>query len=212
MLCEVADLEVVREGRPALSLDRVVIERDGPTMISGPNASGKTTLLAVLGALVAPARGRVEVLQTRIWPAAEPARRAFRRRVVMCETEPLFFHGSVARNVAYGLRGIDVGPALEAVGALHLAARRPYTLSSGERRRADLARALVRRPRLLLLDEPTSHLDEAGARWVVTEIERLCADGTAVIFSNHADDRLRAIAHQEVALRSRPIGYPEGAS
>ncbi len=200
MLFEVRDLRVVRGQDCVLTLGHAALEKDGPVMICGPNGAGKSTLLAVLGGLITPSGGSVEVLGTRVWPSTEAVRLAFRRRVVMCEAEPLFFRGTVAQNVVYALSDVDPLPALEAVGALHLAERRTARLSTGERRRVDLARALVRKPELLLLDEPTSHLDEQGAAWVVAEIERLSSSGTAVVFSNHADERLSALAAHQLRL------------
>jgi len=200
VLAEARDLQVVRDGRVLLALEHVAIPGPGPAMVEGPNGSGKSTLLAVLAGLQPPTRGIVEVFGERLWPAAERTRRATRRGIVLCDSEPLFFRGTVAANVAFCAGGADAPAALAAFGAAGLAARRPGTLSTGERRRADLARALIRRPRLLLLDEPTSHLDAEGARWVLDAIRRICAAGTGVVFSNHGDRDLAALAAFRLTL------------
>ena len=90
-----------------LALEHAALPKDGPVMVSGANGAGKSTLLAVLGGLITPSGGRVDVLGTRVWPAAETARLAFRRRVVMCETEPLFFRGTVAPPADWNAPGFD---------------------------------------------------------------------------------------------------------
>ena len=124
--------------------------------VLGPNGSGKTTLLRVLGGLE---RAEGEVVLG-----------ACREEIAFVPQRPYFFRRSVAANVALALRNGArgeragrIGEALDRVGASHLARRRPSGLSAGELHRAALARALVARPRILLLDEPLGPLDDAGA-------------------------------------------------
>jgi tungstate transport system ATP-binding protein len=211
VLCDVRGLEVRKNPRALLRVEDLRLEALGPYLLSGPNGAGKTTLLSVLAALERPSAGTVEVLGERIWPAPETRRREFRRRAVLCETEPVFFRGDVLYNVNWGLGGGRRVSALEEVGAVALARRDPANLSTGERRRVDLARALARSPRLLLLDEPSAHLDDESASWLARTLERLAGEGVGVLFSCHADRRLAAIAREEIAL-ARIIHHGADAS
>ncbi|MFP4126377.1 MAG: ATP-binding cassette domain-containing protein, partial [Alphaproteobacteria bacterium] len=132
---------------------------DGALGLVGPSGSGKSTLLACLAGHLKPDAGRIAVGERVLFDRARrldvpPARRG----VGMVFQEALLFpHLSVRANLRYGARGRE--PALfarviDALGVGDLLDRRPGALSGGERQRVALGRALLARPRLLLLDEP----------------------------------------------------------
>jgi ABC-type Fe3+/spermidine/putrescine transport system ATPase subunit len=158
------------------------------TVLFGPSGSGKTTLLRVLAGLDAPQPGgpdtaRIALDDRRI---TDSSRRlaipgALRRTSLVAQQPALFPHLSVAANIAYGLRQLDraarairVEEMLEVVDGKDLLNRRPRDLSGGEAQRIALARALVPRPRLLLLDEPLSALDGAASSGHARCYGRLC--------------------------------------
>lgn len=140
------------------------------TAIMGPSGAGKTTLLQCIAGVVRPSAGRVVLDGERLF---DREARVFvpphRRRVAMVfQSLALFPHLTVWENVAYGIRGTDARARrdlahawLERVRASGLADRAPSTLSGGEAQRVALARALASAPRLLLLDEPFSALNQA---------------------------------------------------
>ena len=130
----------------------------------GPSGCGKTTTLRLIAGFLYPDAGAVEVAGkdiTRIGPERRPSAMVF-------QNYALWPHMSVAKNVAFPLKvarvpraQIDqrVADVLDLVGLSHHASSRPARISGGEQQRAALARALVQRPKLLLLDEPLSNLD-----------------------------------------------------
>lgn len=130
----------------------------------GPSGCGKTTTLRLIAGFLYPDAGAVEVAGkdiTRLGPERRPSAMVF-------QNYALWPHMSVAKNVAFPLKvarvpraQIDqrVAEVLEMVGLSHHASSRPARISGGEQQRAALARALVQRPKLLLLDEPLSNLD-----------------------------------------------------
>jgi iron complex transport system ATP-binding protein len=165
--------------------------------IVGPNSSGKTTLLRVLSKVHAPERGEVWLRGT---PLGRLGRRAVAREVGVVPQElTLAFPVTVEELVLtgrypYGARRLfesaqDRERAREAMalaGVLDLGAQPVDTLSGGERQRALLARALAQEPRLLLLDEPTSHLDLRHQREIVGLLRRLNRDrGLTVLLVSH---------------------------
>ena len=158
----------------------------------GPSGSGKSTLVRALAGLVphfhgGRFRGRVEVCghDTR---RVRPAELAGAVATVFQDPEDQVVMTRVENEVAFGLENLGVPPheiwgrvekALESVGALHLWGRRAIELSGGELQRVCLAAALALRPRLLLLDEPTSQLDPDGAARFLEAVENL--DATVVL-------------------------------
>ena len=149
-------------------------------ILLGPSGCGKTTTLRMIAGFVAPTAGHVR-LGGRDITALPPWKR---NAGMVFQSYALFPHLTVAQNVAFGLetRGIGkteaqtrVADALRLVRLERLSERLPRELSGGQQQRLALARALVRRPRLLLLDEPLSNLDAKLRESVRVEIRELQA-------------------------------------
>ncbi len=167
------------------SLDFQIEALEGITVLFGPSGSGKSLTLQCVAGLVRPDEGRIvvggEVLfDSRAGVELPPQRR---RVGYVPQDYALFPHVTVAQNIAFGLDGWPrdrVGQAvdemLELMGLQGLAERRPRELSGGQQQRVALGRALVRRPRVLLLDEPFAALDtpvRAQLRQLVRDMQRL---------------------------------------
>ncbi|MCK8784435.1 ABC transporter ATP-binding protein [Roseomonas sp. NAR14] len=170
----------------------------------GGSGSGKSTLLRLIAGFDAPDSGRL-LLEGRDLAGLPPQHRPVN---MMFQAYALFPHLSVFDNVAYGLRreGVRgaalarrVDEALALVGLEGLARRRPHALSGGQRQRVALARSLVKRPRLLLLDEPLGALD-AGLRertgFELRALQRRLAEaqGTAFVMVTHDQEEALSLA------------------
>jgi len=163
------------------------------TAVVGPSGSGKTTLLHVLAGLELPDAGEVDVLGTDLTHLDRAARARLRGEHVgyIGQQPGLVATLSALENVelALALRGLPTDGAretLDAVGLEDRAEQRVSRLSTGERGRVAVARALAPRPELLLADEPTSRLDQANAIAVGTLFVRLARDfGAAVVCATH---------------------------
>jgi ABC-2 type transport system ATP-binding protein len=174
----------------------------------GPNGAGKTTLLALLLGLSVAEAGSLEVL-------GAPVRRALAlpRGVAGFLDGPGLYPALTARQnlVALSrLRGDDTGKVADVladVGLTDVADDRVRGFSLGMRQRLGLAAALLARPRLLVLDEPTNGLDPAGARHVHRLLARLAAEGTAVILSSHRMDDLAAMCSEVTILRTGRVVF-----
>jgi putative ABC transport system ATP-binding protein len=163
--------------------------------VTGRSGSGKTTLLLLLGGLLYPDQGRVEIGGEAIHDLGDEALAALRNEKIgfAPQTGSLLGALSVLDNVRLplhlaGRRGPSRARAMELLESLsvaHLAESLPRTLSGGEIRRAALARALAGSPDLVLADEPTSHLDEAGARDLMAALRGLAGRGTAFLLATH---------------------------
>jgi energy-coupling factor transport system ATP-binding protein len=200
-LATVAGLSFAYPGsQPALRDVSLSIEPGELVLLLGSSGSGKSTLLRALAGLVPHFHGgrfagRVDVLglDTR---RARPADLAGGVATLFQDPEDQVVMARAEHEVAFGLENLGVPPAdiraralqaLDSIGAADLAGRATYELSSGELQRVCLAAALALRPRLLLLDEPTSQLDPEGAESL---IELAVRSGAAVLVSEHRAERL----------------------
>jgi molybdate transport system ATP-binding protein len=181
------------------------------TAIFGPSGAGKTTLINVIAGLIAPARGRVAVdgavlLDTEAGidlPTHE------RRIGYVFQEARLFPHLNVKRNLLYGrwfapretwgasfdevVELLDIGPLLH---------RGTPQLSGGEKQRVAIGRALLASPRLLLLDEPLSSLDEARKQEVMPFLERLRdAARMPIVYVSHSVAEVKRLATTVVRMR-----------
>ncbi|MDT4893491.1 MAG: type transport system ATP-binding protein [Pseudonocardiales bacterium] len=171
--------------------------------LAGPNGAGKTTLFGLLLGLAVADEGRLEILGT-------PAGRALTGPdgVSGFVDGPGLYPSLTARkNLAAlaALRGrgagtADVDEVLAEVGLTDVADDRVRGFSLGMRQRLGLATALLTRPRLLILDEPSNGLDPAGKKHVHSVLRRLAADGTSVILSSHRMDDLEALCSEVTIL------------
>ncbi len=170
-------------------------------VLRGPSGSGKTTLLALLGGMLLPTSGEVFLDGEPTSRLREAHRAEIRRRKVGFVFQDLQLVDSMSARdnvllprVPDGLTPADEARAdalLERFGVRSLADAGARSLSGGERQRVALARSLLCNPRLLLLDEPTAHLDDARARDIGALVAELAGEARAVVVATH-DPRIAA--------------------
>jgi ATP-binding cassette, subfamily C, bacterial CydD len=186
---------------PALSGVTMTIRPGDQITLTGPSGAGKSSLLALLLRFVEPTGGRIEIGGADL--ASVPVSE-WRRQISWVPQQPYLFTASVADNIALGDPTASrqaIAWAAQAAGAAEFieslprgyateVGERGLRLSSGQRQQIALARAFLRDAPLLLLDEPTAHLDAVSARQVDTVIAALMADRT-VIRVTHGQDQGR---------------------
>jgi ABC-type Mn2+/Zn2+ transport system ATPase subunit len=180
----------VEVGRDGALLRGVEIEcAEGQAwFVLGPNGSGKSSLLMTLLGLLPARAGTVAqaaCIADRSGLGYVPQAQRFAQTLPMLAREFVEL-GAFDRRAARGERHAEAVAALAAVAIADLAERRLGELSQGEQRRALIARALVRRPRLLVLDEPTANLDPFVSRRIVFDLDALRArDGLCILHVSH---------------------------
>ena len=180
------------------------------TALFGPSGSGKTTLVNMIAGLVMPDRGCITLGDTVLFDSAAridiPTHK--RRIGYVFQEGRLFPHLTVARNLDYGRRmnglsldGAEMDRVIDMLDIRPLLARRPGKLSGGERQRIAVGRALLMRPRLLLLDEPLASLDARRKSEILPYLERLRDDGRVpMVYVSHNAGEIRRIASSVVWL------------
>ncbi|HXZ45601.1 MAG TPA: molybdenum ABC transporter ATP-binding protein [Pseudolabrys sp.] len=182
----------------------------GATALFGPSGAGKTSIINMISGLLRPDSGRIVLDNDVLFDDGAhidvPA--AHRRIGYVFQEGRLFPHLSVRHNLDYGrwMSGYASDPGafnhvVELLDIGHLLDRRPGRLSGGERQRVAVGRALLMRPRLLLLDEPLASLDVARKREILPYLERLRDEARVpLIYVSHNAAELRRIATRVVQL------------
>ncbi|MCT9009541.1 ABC transporter ATP-binding protein [Streptomyces sp. NPDC054766] len=178
--------------------------------LAGPNGAGKTTLLGLLLGLAVADEGLLEILGTQLRRAL-----AAPDGVAGFVDGPGLYPSLTARqNLAalaalrgQGARAAGVDDVLDQVGLTDVADDPARGYSLGMRQRLGLAAALLTRPRLLVLDEPSNGLDPAGKRHVHGVLNRLAANGTAVVLSSHRMDDLQALCSEVTILATGRVVF-----
>jgi len=203
-------------GRSVLQIPQLEIPSGEIWAFVGPNGSGKTTLLHILALLLAPVSGRISLHGTEA--DGNGVRQRLRRRVTLIHQKPVLFSTTVRNNVSYGLRALGlpgreiktrVNTALEALGLSGLADRNAGKLSGGEAQRVVLARGLVLETPIVLLDEPTSFLDD-DVRPLLVDLLRQANQGrgTTVIMATHDLEFVCPLAHKIRRMEGGRISEP----
>lgn len=181
------DLWLTRGDRAVLQGATLSVGRGLVTALIAPSGAGKSTLLRCLNRLLDPDRGTITLGGTDI-RSIPP--RELRQRVGLVAQRPVMLNGSVAANLRYGLDPAPDGPALtRTLAAAGLpetfAARDAQELSGGEQARVALARAIIRDPEILLLDEPTAALDAEVAQQLGETFRSLASGGIGLCLAIH---------------------------
>lgn len=193
------------------------LERGEIFALLGPNGAGKTTTLRMLAGLIAPTSGSILLDGEAMSKGTAPR---LRRRIgFLTEAPGLWDRLTVRQNLTvyarlYGLPQPDrtVDEALETFGVRDRAADQAAQLSKGLKQRVALARTLLHRPDIVLLDEPTAGLDPESARDVRELILRLRAEHRAVLMSTHNLDEVERVADRVAVMRSRLVALDTPAA
>ena len=187
-----------------------------PTAILGPNGSGKTTLLRLLLGVLHPSQGTI-LLDGQ--PLTSYSRREMSQLIgLVPQSDHIPFDFSVLEYVLLG-RAPYLGPlqmpgeidrqvalaALRTTDIEHLKDRPVPYLSGGEQQLVKLARALAQTPRILLLDEPTAHLDLGNQTMILQMLRRLVLAGTTLVLTTHDPNAAAAVARFVVLMRQGQI-------
>jgi ABC-type Fe3+/spermidine/putrescine transport system ATPase subunit len=200
-----------RGEREILTVDQLTVHRGERLAVLGPNGAGKTTMVRLMAAVEPPTCGSVRIDGTDTASLSGRERVRVRRDIGYVAQHAALLGGStVARNVELPLVWRKVGrpqrrerarAALEVLGVAHLAGRPAHTLSGGEAQRVSLARALVTRPGILLLDEPAAALDVTSRARFLDDVEVVLRDrGTTLVHVSHRPEEALRLADRVAVL------------
>lgn len=207
------DVWVYYDGEPALEAVALSVKKDDFLGIIGPNGGGKTTLLKVILGLIAPSRGRVQVLgkspqRSRSGIGYVPQHNLFDRDFPISVWEVVLM-GRYGRAGLLGRYNSEdkalTESALQTVGMLDYRQRQMGKLSGGEQQRVFIARALVSEPRLLLLDEPTASVDSTMQTELYDLLEKL-KERMAIVLVSH-DISAISVHVGQIACLNRRLYY-----
>jgi cobalt/nickel transport system ATP-binding protein len=184
------------------------IKRGERVALLGPNGSGKSTLILLIAGLLSPQKGEIKVLSE---DSASKSFQKLRQKIgiVFQDPDDQLFNQSVVEDVAYGPKNLRIPEKvieercehiLEDIGIGHLKNRPPHRLSFGEKKKVSLATALVLRPELLILDEPTANLDLVSRRGLIDMLNELSAEGTTIVISTHDVEALPELADRVIVV------------
>ncbi|WP_093973571.1 ATP-binding cassette domain-containing protein [Boseongicola aestuarii] len=200
MSVKLSDLVVKRRGSTILGPIDLELGSEGFTVVLGPNGAGKTTLLKVLHGVERVTRGSVD------WSIPAEAAREAQSYVFQ---NPIMLRRTVAQNLAYPLKvhGVDKATVeilirewAERIGLADAMDRPAPRLSGGEKQKLALGRALIRKPKVLFLDEPCANLDGRATRDIEDLLLQASKDGTKIIMTTHDLGQCRRLASDVVFL------------
>jgi tungstate transport system ATP-binding protein len=183
---ELKDITVISNGRTILNIPHAIIPADRITACIGPNGAGKTTLLKLLDGLIKPDTGTVGY--------------SFSNKTALVLHHTPMIKASTKANLSMvmdtdpAIGNEDVEQVLERVGLKSLASTPAHKLSAGERQKLCLGRAILQKPNLILLDEPTANLDPNTTEQVEEMIREFDLQNTDVIFSSHQLAQVQRLA------------------
>ncbi|QWE09178.1 ATP-binding cassette domain-containing protein [Polynucleobacter ibericus] len=189
---ELKDIIVKSNGRTILNIPHAVIPSDRITACIGPNGAGKTTFLKLLDGLIKPDSGTVSY--------------SFQTKTALVLHHTPMIKASAAANIGMvrdidsGITENDIKKVMEEVGLGKLGNSPAHKLSAGERQKLCLGRAILQKPNLVLLDEPTANLDPNTTEQVENLIRQFDRQGADVIFSSHQLAQVQRLAEHIIFI------------
>lgn len=194
------------EGRTVLSDIAFTIERGGTVALVGPSGAGKSTMVNLLCRFYDPGEGRIEIDGRDL---RDFTLSSLRRRIGIVDQETFLFNDTLLENIRFG-RDVSIDEVTEATRAAYIhdyidglpggydtvVGERGVSLSGGQRQRIAIARAILKNPPILILDEATSSLDSQSERYIQLALEKLMADRTAFIIAH----RLSTVQQADLVL------------
>ncbi|QYK01291.1 ATP-binding cassette domain-containing protein [Shewanella psychrotolerans] len=198
-----SNIEMRFDNRHLYSFDELSLSQQQTIHLQGDNGSGKTTLMKLFAGLLAPSKGKIDSEGF----GASPwwRRNQLLGKAVYLHQHPYLFDGSVEYNLNYvqpfcQLSHVEIKQrstvAIEMAQLGSLITQQASSLSGGERQRLAIARAWIMRPKLLMLDEPTSNMDQLSQQLVLNMISNLKAQGTGMLISSHQSCSLTSLCEQ----------------
>ncbi len=194
--------------KTALQIDELVFNEGEIVTVCGSNGAGKSTLLRILALLDFPDEGTIRYHGKNITGHGDWF--SNRKEITMVDQNPFAFNWTVFQNAAYGLKlrktasadlEKQVMDALDKVGLCGLAKQKARTLSGGEIQRMAIARAIVCGPRVLIMDEPTAHVDSSRVRDVEDLIKELRdKKNVSVIIASHDHQQALRISDRIIRI------------
>jgi len=171
------------------------------------NGSGKTTLLKIIAGLEKPEKAEIELSgKSRCWKKVMPI---IRKEIIYLHQQAFLFSGTVESNVAYGLRFTSLTreqrreslkKALEWSGLTELAKQQANTLSGGVQQRVAFTRAWILKPKVLLLDEPVSNMDQESREQACLLMQQMKSSGMSIVITSHVPQYFDGLADVQYDL------------
>ena len=210
----VKNYDATGQSVPALAATSLEVRQGEMLVLIGPSGCGKTTLLRMIGGLIPPSEGRIEVAGHPLWTSSGRNQDAVRKLGIVFQDPNLFPWLTIEDNVALPLeiqgvpRAARIARARELLALVGIAGfenRRPRELSGGMRQRAAIARALAGNPEILLLDEPFGALDAMTREQMNIELQRIWMETRqTVVLVTHSIHEAVFLADRIVLLSPRP--------
>ncbi|MFN3226859.1 MAG: molybdenum ABC transporter ATP-binding protein [Hyphomicrobiales bacterium] len=200
----------IKKQQGDFSLDLAITAGDGVTALFGRSGAGKSTVINAVAGLVTPDSGHIQLGDQVLFDAASrtilPAHK--RRIGLVFQDARLFPHLTVLKNLLYGARfsdgsvkRADAVAMADLLGLDGLLRRKPSGLSGGEAQRVAIGRALLSKPKLLMMDEPLAGLDQARKADVLALIEKVRdVVGVPILYVSHAREEVLRLANQVVII------------
>jgi len=190
------------------------VEKGETVVVRGDNGSGKTTLFRIINGLSFPSKGQYVfdgIVVDKKYLDDNRNSKLFHKRVGYLFQNPdtMLFNGSVYDEIAFGPRQMGLSEAevktrvaecMEMLGIETLAAKAPYHLSGGQKKKVALAAVIALNPEVLVLDEPLAGLDKASGQVLAEIIRELKEAGKTLIVATHDDDFAKLIGDREIKL------------